>query len=240
MPSKLSYKKYYSELFEKQVVCRELSLEKHGDDIARMHQTIEDVSAIFSVAISNPEGFVYTSVLYDMGLSLFFAISGQYRQSYIAQRAVLENSIGALFYSAHLLQLKKWTDGQLDISWKKVSQGDGGVFTLEFSEAFCPLASSRVDEYSGYADDLYSNLSDFVHKHISVHDYDSKNFTYNEVLFKKVVTSFELLARVISFVFCVRYFDTFGPSLVEEIEFSIEAVIGEVGAFQNAKKKGIV
>lgn len=223
---------YYGSVLEKQTQCKVITFKEKTALIAKAHQTASDLGVLFKAAINQPEYFVYKSLLHDISLSLFYATTGLYRQSYASQRVVLENAVGAIFYSAQLLNLRQWAEGKTSVSWTNVAIGNDGVFTKRFADAFMPDAVDDCEQYQLRAQKLYSNLSDFVHKHIKVHDYDKISFTYDGAILENVLASFDELSQVISFPFCVRYIAVLNVNEREELVPTIDALAGQVKAFQ--------
>jgi hypothetical protein len=225
-------KKYYDDIASNEARCITEAFNSNAVAISNAHQKISDLSKLFRLASKQAEGFVYNSLLYDLGIALYHGVTGLYRQSYASQRIVLENSIGAIYYSAQPLQLRKWANGMIDISWKRVASGDGGVFTAQYAEAFMPEAMSDCESYSERGNKLYSRLSDFVHKNVKVYDFDNVSFMYDADRLAETLNTFDELVQVITFPFCIRYLQSLDRADLEKVSPAIDALAGNIKAFQ--------
>jgi hypothetical protein len=225
-------KDYYRSLATQEQTCIEVTFGRRETAIASAHQTIADLQKILSFADKQPEGFVYRSIMHDAGLAIHHAVVGLYRQSHASQRVLLESAIAALFYSAQLLDIKRWAAGALDVSWSRVSTSDDGVFSERFVSAFLPAAADMLEEYRRRAEVVFSELSDFVHKNIKTYSFDERAFTFDQAKFDGALRTFREVAELIAFAFSVRYLGTMQASEVERLTGSLDALAGNVPAFQ--------
>ncbi len=225
-------KKYYMDIASNESRCIDEAFNSSALAISDAHQKIADLSRLFCVASQQPEGFVYRSLLHDLGIALYHSVTGLYRHSYMSQRIVLENAIAALYYSAQPLQLRRWAGGLIDVSWKRVSSGDDGVFSPQYAEAFLPQAVSDCEPFLKRGNELYSQLSDFVHKNVRVYDFDDVSFTYDAHRLTDTLKTFDELVQVITFPFCVRYLQSLNKDELEKVSSAIDALAGNIKAFQ--------
>ncbi len=86
--------------------------------------------------------------------------------------------------------------------------------------------------YADRANSLYSRLSDFVHKNVKVHNLDDVSFLFDEVRLAEVLKPFDEVVRVVTFPFCVRYLGTLNRDQIEQLSPAIDALAGDVKAFQ--------
>ncbi|MCG5243320.1 hypothetical protein ACIU1J_04820 [Azospirillum doebereinerae] len=224
---------YYLDIANQQNSCIKLVYSQNSEIIYQIHQKIDDLNSIFSLSNGRQEHFAFQSSLHDVAMALYCSINGMYRQSYVSQRVALENSIGALFYSANLINLKKWACGEEDVSWRKVTSSEGGVFTKEYFSAFSNLNEEYREEYRVKASSSYAKLSDFVHKNVKVYEIDNHIFCYDSGNFKKTIDDLASVIDIISFCYCVRYLQESNVDSREKCSQAIDALVGHIPYFQN-------
>lgn len=225
-------KSYYLNIISREQECIAATFRAREGAVAAAHQTVADLQQLLASADKQPEGFVYRSLMHDAGLAIHHAVAGLYRQSYAAQRVMLESGIAALFYSAQPLDMKRWAEGHLDVSWQRVSRSDDGVLSPRYVSAFLAEAESSREDYHNRADALFGELSDFVHKNVKTFSFDETTFAFDGPRFDGTMKAFSEVTRVLAYGFCVRYLGTMQAQELEKVSAAVDTLVGEVAAFQ--------
>lgn len=228
----MSLANYYDAVSERSSSAMKKAVGAHAKQLGAIHQKIADLVELVSEVKARPEFVVYDSVTYDAALSLYFAVTGAYRASYSSQRAVLENGIAAVYYSAHPIRVGEWVSGVQNVSWKMVALAEEGALTEQFFNAFAPGLASERAEIVERASGLYSRLSDFVHKNIKTRSIDALQFTYDSDQFQSCLGTAAEVIDIVALVFSMRYLGEWSKDALESKAAHIDALVGSYPTFQ--------
>lgn len=229
MGNEYSFENYYDEVAGRMTTCMAAALKSQKSRIGKAHQNIADFHKLLLLIDGRKEFQVLHSLLHDIGLAVYFGISGLYRQSYISQRVFLENAIASIYYSAHPLRLTDWHTGTVDVSWTAVANREDSVFSSDFFRAFAPPAILEHREgLQQAANNLYSDLSDFTHKNVKTRYLDSSHLSAEDGELEKCLETLTRIFEIVSILFCIRYLGEVAPSALEKCSDEIGAAVGHM------------
>lgn len=130
---------------------------------AKSHAFISDLERWLQVLELRPETDLLRLAIREYQFGLVVLSQGFYRHAYASLRLFFELAVAAVYFSAHLVELREWQRDIYDINWSTLSNSDNGVFSVRFSRAFCADLQGEILTYLTMSKKLYRECSLFVH-----------------------------------------------------------------------------
>ncbi|MCG8687319.1 MAG: hypothetical protein MI892_20750 [Desulfobacterales bacterium] len=144
---------------------------------------------------------------------------GMYRQAFTSLRLSLEMGLGAVYFSAHKLELQEWLNGKTDIKWSLLIDENNGVLSVRFSNAFFKEFSHDITNYRKRASVIYRKLSEFVHGNHETWIKSGLKLEYNKKLLESYFNMVVEVSKIILYVLSCRYLKSFSRIDLESLEF---------------------
>lgn len=214
----MNIQEYFSKLNEEsQDIFRQSILAK--EQLGRAHHY---ASCIFEVSefIPDPlEKNMFVTVSAQLESATLNLALGMYRQAFSSLRLALEMGLGAIYFSAHKMELNEWLEGRADIKWSSLVDEANGVLSVRFSNAFFKELSNEMSNYRNMAISTYRKLSEFVHGNNETWIKSGLKISYNQNLIDSYFTYFNSVTEIIIFVSTCRYIKHFESTALESLTF---------------------
>jgi hypothetical protein len=214
----MNIQEYFSKLNEEsQSIFKQSILAK--DQLGQAHHF---ASCIFEISefIPDPlEKDMFVTVSTQLESATLNLALGMYRQAFASLRLALEMGLGAIHFSVHKMELNEWLDGRADIRWSSLIDGDNGVLSIRFSNAFFKELSSEMDSYRSKTISTYRKLSEYVHGNNETWVKSGLKVSYNKELIDAYFSHFKVVSEVIVFISTCRYIKQFDAVALESLQF---------------------
>ncbi|MET8860582.1 hypothetical protein [Streptomyces sp. NPDC004579] len=181
-----------------------------------------DISTWLGALDQQPEAKQLRSAHQDLGIALYSAMSGLYRQSFASLRSFLEVTTGAVYLSSLEFKRRQWVSGKLDLSWSSIVSNEEGIYSSSFLNEFCPEALPERTQAISDLKKSYRRCSEYIHGNVSTSLLLPEEISYkDEVLREWLATAKTTLLSVLH-CFLVRYYKDFHPPQRVTVEGSLE------------------
>lgn len=212
-------------------ILDETFLSTYAPDIYKANAFIADFSTWMEILDERDECVLYKSAIKEMTLSLMSLVSGNYRQSFMSLRFVLETSLFGLQLSANQLDLEMWKQKKKDVVWSNIVNSDTGVLSQCFCEAFLDNSQHISSSLKNQSCDAYRCCSEYIHGNF--HTLENMQVEFSEESIRQWISLFEKIKSVISIILIVRY----NKILKRENLATLEgAIIDDAGFVESIRK----
>jgi hypothetical protein len=197
---------YYRRLYS---ACGDVLLESFREDQpsqhAVAHQFVADLEKWLSLLANRPESCLISASISEYQFALLAVVLGQYRQSFMSLRLSFELLLGAVFYSAHELDLRLWLAGKKDLNWSAIVHADSGVYSKDFVGAFWEELADSARQYGAIAQAVYRECSEYVHGNAHTHSGQSGKVFFDRDAFRAWHEKAKSVRLASSYALCARY-----------------------------------
>lgn len=170
-----------------------------------------------------PEMKVLENVAYELQFSVFLVSSGLYRQAFASLRLILELALSGILFSSDEFYFRKWKQGLADISWKKITDQDTGIFSTIWLKAFLNLEPDETDkedigEIAKLAKETYRKLSGYVHGGNYTWETEQSDIGFNQNEFELWKVLSDNTSRIILYSLLIRFSQDLSPEHLSEVE----------------------
>jgi len=222
---------YYRRLYEQ---CKDVLIESLQGDRSGVHNTshnyVSDFEKWIEVLSGRPESEALKSALREYQYGLLAVVLGQYRQAFMALRVFLELSLGAVYFSAHEVELRIWLKGERDVAWQCLVDPDSGVFAKRFVRAFFADLADDAPQYRALAERVYRECSEYVHGNPMTGQAIPDGLAFSEKLFMDWHAKAASVRLAISFALCARYLATLDGEAQARLEDVVTDELGHIAA----------
>ncbi len=196
------------------------------------HNAIEEIELLKDVVEERPESTLLRMGISEYQYALLAISSGMYRHAYISLRLFFEQSLAAVYFSAHEIEYHKWVANAQDITWAALVDANKGVFAKSFLSAFFPGMENYANQYRKLSETVYRECSEFVHGNYHTHLEPSVALEYNTDLVVNWIDRAETVRLCLMFAFTGRYLPHLSKGGSEKIEHIVLDYFGHIGCVQ--------
>lgn len=140
--------------------------------------------------------------------SLIVCTQGYYKGAIFSLRQFLEHFLFAIYLSSNDLKYRLWKLGRFDMSWKKISSNEEGVFSKDFIDAYA-YGTESIDGtiLSATAQKVYRECSEFVHGNYEKLEEMQNNLLFNEKILNKYIEYYKIIEYIVSVAMFIRFYE---------------------------------
>ncbi len=182
------------------------------------HDLICNLQLWYSLLTKYESSKMLLNAIEALDTSCLQMLQGVYRSSFASIRLSLEMLCGAIYFSAHDIEFKEWSNGNKDLMWSYLLSPDNGILSKRFTDAyFLELKKTSADIHV-MTKDLYRDLSEMVHGNNSTWNYDNPSLSYNINLQSNYEKSIKAFAIISNYLLCLRFLNSLSEQDVSQIE----------------------
>jgi hypothetical protein len=228
-------KDYYERLLRDCGAVLDASFAADRDGLMpRAHSFIADLETWHAVLEGRLEQRALAVAAREYQYALMAVAIGQYRQAFGSLRTYLELTCAALHFSAIELDMRLWLQGERDVSWARLADGDNGVLSHSFARAFYPGLKDDVTHYRELAKKVYRECSEFVHANPHTHEIIPGQVEFNEDMFFSWQEKAASARLVATFALVLRYLQTLPEGLLPSLEGPVLDQLSHIEAVRYA------
>src|SRR5437762_10572024 len=147
-----------------------------------------------------------------VGQCLFLFSSRRRHTSYIGDWSsdvcssdLLELSLASVHFSTNRLELAEWLNGGRDVKWASLADGEQGVLSVRYADAFFPDLRDSVRTYNTIASKIYRELSEFVHGNHKTWGVTTDQIEFNEDAHARWLSNFADASTTVVYALCLRF-----------------------------------
>lgn len=202
--------------------------------VERTLQLESDLGQWLDILGQRVEAAQLRSAHQDLGLALYSAMAGLYRQSFSSLRSFLEVSIATIYLSASEFRRRQWVSGKIDISWSAITSPDDGIYSAAYVSEFCTHALSDRSEMLTLLKSSYRRCSEYIHGNVAASNLLPRSITYErDLVLEWLQLSRDAIVAVIHCCF-VRYYAELDSNQVGVVEGSLEESLMHLVSVRNA------
>lgn len=176
---------------------------------------------------------ILENVAYELQFSVFLVASGLYRQAFASLRLVLELALSGIVFSSDEFYFRKWKQGLVDISWKKITDEDTGIFSTTWLKAFYKSELEQKDkqditEIAKLAKETYRQLSEYVHGGNYTWETNESHLVFNQTQFDLWKKLSDNISRIIFYSLLIRFSQDLSPDNLREVEECLIKIIDDL------------
>ena len=195
-----------------------------------VHASVLDFEPWLSVLVGRLEQHPLQTAVRELHAATLMASQALYRPAYMALRLFLELSLGAVYYSALELELRRWTAGARDVIWSEVSDKGSGVLSAAFAKAYAPQLEDSAEVVRILARTVYRTCSQFVHGNPGPTSLIPSDIVFSESTFSTFCERTDDAVRVVLFAMTVRYASSLEADELELVKPGLIDRLGNVDA----------
>lgn len=231
----MSLQDHYKDLLRR---SGELQEEMLSDPEALMaftiaHNATGDFEKLITAVESRPEAKLMHLAMRELQFALLAASFAHYRHAYISIRLFMELMLGAIYFSAFEIKLRKWMQNSQDIVWSSLVDKENGPFAKSFINAFSPDFASDGAQFLAIAEKVYRECSEYVHGNMSTQGEYDKPLEFDKMQFIEWTNRLSSVRLAIVFAFIARYAGSIPRSYLTTLEPILLGELGTHSAVQN-------
>lgn len=215
---------YFKKINEKIQSCLDSSLCKNDKNI--------NCGLFLSQALQTwntniPDGrhkVLMNNCIQSLELSLVCQMYCMYRSAFTSLRLSMEMLFGSIYYSTSLLEFIEWEKSLRDLNWKTINDPDNGILSPRFANAFFKEIDDVRIEYLEKANNLYRELSEFVHGNNHTWNFRDNSVNIDDKEIERFGKSIGEYLEIASFVLSLRYLKTLEKSNLEQVEPMLDSL----------------
>lgn len=193
--------------------------------LADIHNSLHEMSFWYTVYTQPHCRELLPRISEQTQISLYLAASGLYRQSCASLRLALELAIGYVSFSTNIFGYKEWTNGNRDLIWSEMVDGEKGVFSKRFVDAFMPSLNEhergRLESIKKETKSNYRFLSEHVHGGANTFDVSQALIEYKKDNLDEVIRIANRTIRDFHILMAIRYLDEINATEVDALSYHI-------------------
>lgn len=183
--------------------------------------------------VQRPEMKVLENVAYELQFSVFLVSSGLYRQAFASLRLILELALSGILFSSDEFFFRKWKQGLADISWKKITDQDAGIFSTTWLKAFLNSELNETDEkdireIAKLAKETYRKLSGYVHGGNYTWETNHSHIGFNQNEFDLWKELSDNTSKIILYSLLIRFSHDLSSDNLRELEECLIQTIDDI------------
>lgn len=230
---------YYANLSEK---CNDILTESFllGRDttVAPSHAFIFDYTNWLEILEERFEHSIYKMAIREYQTALLSNTIGLYNQAFLGLRFFFERTLVAVLFSANEMDLRLWHRGERDTYWQEIIDENNGIFSNKFCRAFFPELKDERIHFQRIAQKVYRECSEYVHGNLGVQSKIPESLGFDEFLFNEWHAKADVMKRVISFCFCLRYLPQLNRDKLRLIESNTLDQLGHISGIRELFSSG--
>ncbi|MFB7160345.1 hypothetical protein [Lysinibacillus sp. NPDC056232] len=226
---------YYHQLIDNSKGIIEMSLNDNHAEYSKCQAFLDDLNEWKAVIENRFEKELYFYAINEYQRSIYLALQGSYRHSFMALRFFIEHTCAAIYFSTREMEFRLWTKAELDISWSKITDEDIGIFSTKFIKLYFSDLNSKAGEFRGLAKKTYRECSEYTHGNYGTYENIDLKLSYNKQLSDRYINLAGNAKILIIFLLTARFYKEIDLSLNPNILNTITDHIGfiEYFAYQN-------
>lgn len=223
----MNLQEHYKILLQKSGELQDEMLSDHDALIAFTiaHNATDDFEKLISAVENRPEAGLMRLAIRELQFGLLAVSFAHYRHAYISIRLFMELMIGAIYFSAFEIKLRKWLGNSQDIVWSALIDKENGPFAKSFISAFSPDFAPYGAQFLAIAEKVYRECSEYVHGNMNTQKEYNQPLRFDKEKFIEWADRLNSIKLTIIFVFIARYanfltreqLDNLEPILLEDL-----------------------
>jgi hypothetical protein len=218
---------YYTRLnSENSRIFTESLIDNSGQSLT--HDLVSNLQIWMNLLIKYESSNMLSNSIEELDISCLQMMQGIYRGSFASLRLSLEMLCGSIYFSAHNIEYKEWSNGNKDLIWAVLSCSENGILSKRFSDAYFPELKTSTADIHLKLKKLYRELSEMVHGNNKTWSYENPKLSYNKAL-KDIYKSYiEDYIIVSNYVLCLRFLNFVPFEDISKIETHINDSLGHI------------
>jgi hypothetical protein len=196
----------------------------------RAHLSLEDVGLLGRTL---PFGRAQSAVAQgqiELSRALYTLATADYRAAFFYLRLFLELSLGAVAFSADLVQLEQWLSETTDLNWSALMDASSGVFSKLFIRAFSDGLEADAENYREMSKKVYRECSEYVHANPGTHAPTASAIAHNPSLDATWHDHCNTCVFLITLACAIRYYNEMTGPQVAALEPIFQRELGHLTA----------
>jgi hypothetical protein len=235
----VSIEEHYKALLGKQ---GELLAEMLGDaeslsSFTQSNDYGNDLEKLTASLGNRPEAIIWRLAGREYQFALTEAAVANYRHAYMALRLSMELSLGAIYFSAYEIKLRRWLSGTADILWEPIINKDEGIYSKNFITAFGPDFATDGAQYGTLVAVAYRECSEFVHGNLHTHVDPNEPMKFDKGAFMLWNERANSVRLGVLFAYAARYLAFMSAESKNSLEAIMTGDLGHLAGVQAAFAK---
>lgn len=164
---------------------------------------------------------VLNEINYDLYTSIYLALNGFYRNSFISLRSAAELGLGFYYFVDYNYHYQKWKLKKYDLKWSVLTKEKNGILSKTYFDTYLHFENQQklINDYKS----TYRFCSESVHgKYSFMHTLKSPKIEYESESFKTFNKEFINLTNYLFAFFAIRFTDLVTQLKEDKYQFIIE------------------
>jgi hypothetical protein len=216
---------YYKKLNSETTRIFDESL-KENNIQSNTHDLISNLQIWYNLLKNNESSIMLLNAIEELDISCLQMMQGLYRGSFASIRLSLEMLCGSVYFSAHNIEYKEWSNGNRDLMWSYLFCPENGILSKRFTDAYYPELKDISAEFHERIKKLYRELSEMVHGNNKTWDYENPSLTHNVSLRSNYKLCIESYTVISNYILCLRFLKNLSSEDISKIEPHIIDCLG--------------
>lgn len=235
----MSLQEHYKVLLERSGDLQNEMLSDHEALVAFTiaHNATDDFEKLIAAIECRPEAALMRLAIRELQFGLLAVSLAHYRHAYISVRLFLELMLGAIYFSAYEIKLRKWMESSQDIIWSSLIDKENGPFSKSFISAFAPDFAPHGAQFLAITEKVYRECSEYVHGNMNTQAEFDKPLGFDKYKLIEWTDRLNSMRLTIIFAFIARYARTIPGDRLADLEPILLGELGTYSAIQNLYAK---
>jgi hypothetical protein len=173
--------------------------------LGRAQEQVAELDRWRELLSGRPESIALRHGVYEATVGLFLLVSGLYRPAFVSLRLFMELCLASIHFSVNRLDLAEWLGGRRDNKWSELIDGDKGVLSIRYADAFFPELKNSVAIYNALGSKVYRELSEYVHGNHHTWGSAANRIEFETSLQARWLNHLDVASTTINFALTMRF-----------------------------------